>query len=224
LAEAATASWDVEKILIGALVGSILGSLITIAAQRFYLRHVLIQALRADALGAQRFARSHVEQFEGAVRAAKVVESSLSTDAAGRGITFAQLTALSEGWVITAPPADLLGHGQRFNRREADAVMKYLHTWNLLVGLEARYRSALDKFLAALPAKTDTDEPNVSPAVLQEYIVRVKETAAELAAKARLLAAQAVPLADGELKPMAESDEAAVEHPTEDKPQTANAG
>ena len=91
--------------------------------------------------------------------------------------------------------------------------MKYLHSWNMVICLEARYRTSVDTFLDALPrlavtAKAGTDEV-LAAAVVREHIVRVKDGATALASRTRLLLAQADRICEGSLMPFTPAEEAA---------------
>lgn len=202
MADGAGGVWDVVKLIIAAF----LGGAASVYLQRRIPRDALRTALKADARGALRFAKAQLPLFDIAEKAASRIEKKLLDQSDGRSVTFDDVTALSEGWVITAPVADLIGHGQRFDTPdEAYAVTKYLHFWNLIVGLEARYRGAVDKFLEALPKMSG--DPSVSPLVLREYLVRIKETAGELTRNTLLLRAQADHFFDGRIEPLSEDAE-----------------
>jgi hypothetical protein len=175
-------AWDLAKLVVAALLGGGVSAYL----QRIIPRTAMTVALKADARGALRMTGDHIPQFDKAAKAAGHIASLIADS---KESTFEELTALTEGWVITAPAADLLGHGQRFEEDEANAVMKYLHYWNLLIGLEGRYRAALDQLLKSFPS--DPTKPVVHRSVLREYAVRASDNARELARTARLLRAQA---------------------------------
>jgi len=84
--------------------------------------------------------------------------------------------------------------------------MKYLHYWNMLIGLEGRYRAALDQLLkAALSAAGELR--SVERAILHEYAVRVRDNARELRRNARLLRAQADHFFNGRIQALTEEEQ-----------------
>jgi hypothetical protein len=174
--------WEIGKLVIsGALGGGVAFML-----QHILPGHRLEKALHADAEGARRMADDHIPQFGAAADVAAKIEEAISKR---QPVSFELITKLPAGWIFTAPSPDLLGHGGWFENAQAQAVIKYLHYWNVIVVQESRYRSSLDEFLKLFSTYEALSDSAV--AVLRERICRVRDNAAALVRDARLLRAQA---------------------------------
>ena len=177
-------SWDVVKLVLSATFGGA----IAMVLQRALPALALTTALRADARGAVTMVGVLLPELRATVTAANRL---LRTVGAGHYPSFDEITALRDGWVITPPSIDLLGHAQRFGQEErAYAVMKYLHYWNLMISQEQRYRAALDHLLRELGA-VDTTQERFPLLLLREYATRVRDNAVSLRDAAAQLSAQA---------------------------------